>query len=89
LNKKTVNTREETCSCQSTGTDKIIPVVEEVVALTGKGKDRVIPILQEVQKRLSYIPSEALRHICKITDITPGQISGVSTFYSQFHHLPT
>ncbi|HOF20939.1 MAG TPA: NAD(P)H-dependent oxidoreductase subunit E, partial [Bacteroidales bacterium] len=35
------------------------------------------------------IPSEALRHICKITDITPGQISGVSTFYSQFHHLPT
>ncbi|TAL59279.1 MAG: 4Fe-4S dicluster domain-containing protein [Bacteroidetes bacterium] len=45
-------------------------------------------ILQEVQKRLNYMPSEALRHICKVTEITPEQISGVSTFYSQFRHLP-
>ena len=46
-------------------------------------------ILQEVQKRLNYLPSEALKHICKVTDITPGQISGVSTFYSQFRHMPS
>jgi len=45
-------------------------------------------ILQEVQKKLNWLPSEALKHICKVTDITPGQISGVSTFYSQFRHLP-
>ena len=45
-------------------------------------------ILQEVQKRLNYLPSEALKHICKVTEITPGQISGVSTFYSQFRHMP-
>jgi NADH-quinone oxidoreductase subunit F len=41
-----------------------------------------------VQKRLNYLPSEALRHICEITEITSGQISGVSTFYSQFRHMP-
>ena len=68
--------------------DDITSVVEEIVKSTGREKDKVIPILQEVQKRLNYIPSEALKHICRITDITPGQISGVSTFYSQFRHIP-
>lgn len=89
MNTKTGNTEGQTCICQPADTDKIISVVEEVVALTGRGKEKVIPILQEVQKRLTYLPSEALRHICEISDITPGQVSGVSTFYSQFHHLPT
>jgi NADH-quinone oxidoreductase subunit F len=76
------------CKCGEEALSAIIPVVEEVVRLTGREKDKVIPILQEVQKRLNYLPSEALKHICKITDITPGQISGVSTFYSQFRHIP-
>ncbi len=68
--------------------DDINSVVEDIVRSTGREKDKVILILQEVQKQLNYIPSEALKHICRITDITPGQISGVSTFYSQFRHLP-
>lgn len=76
------------CTCKSHDKDDIIMVVEEVVAQTGTGRDRVIPILQAVQDRLNYIPSEAVKHICKITRISPGQISGVSTFYSQFRHIP-
>jgi NADH-quinone oxidoreductase subunit F len=76
------------CCCNKTSTDEIITVVEEVVAFAGKEPDKVILILQEVQKRLNFIPSDALKHICKITDITPAQISGVSTFYSQFRRLP-
>ncbi len=66
----------------------ITSVVDKVIAKTGRGKDKVIEILQEVQKQLNYLPSEALKYICTVTDITPGQISGVSTFYSQFRHLP-
>jgi NADH-quinone oxidoreductase subunit F len=86
LKKNDKNT--ENCNCSEGNPPDIISVVEEVVSLTGRGKDKVIPILQEVQKRLNYIPSEALKQICRLTDITPGQISGVSTFYSQFRHLP-
>ena len=63
-------------------------VIDEVMAITGTEPEKVILILQEVQKRLNWLPSEALKYICKITDITPGQISGVSTFYTQFRHLP-
>ena len=84
-----INTENIGCDCQQTATEDITHVVDEVVSFTGKEPEKVIMILQEVQKRLNYLPSEALKHICQITDITPGQISGVSTFYSQFRHLPS
>jgi len=76
------------CGCEQITPLDITSVVDEVVELTGRDPEKVILILQEVQKRLNWLPSEALKHICKVTDITPEQISGVSTFYSQFRHLP-
>jgi NADH-quinone oxidoreductase subunit F len=76
------------CDCKQISAADINSVVDEVIAITGRDNEKVIEILQEVQKRLNYLPSEALKQICKVTDITPGQISGVSTFYSQFRHLP-
>jgi NADH:ubiquinone oxidoreductase subunit E len=76
------------CHCVQTPVDDITMVVDDVVRVIGGDQDKVILILQEVQKRLNYLPSEALRHICKITKITAEQISGVSTFYSQFRHIP-
>ena len=86
---KETNIPTSSCDCQQTSVQNIISVVDEVVAITGREPDKVILILQEVQKRLNYLPSEALKHICKVTEITPGQISGVSTFYSQFRHIPS
>ena len=81
----------DSCNCNSEAlsAEEIASVVDSVVSETGTGKDKVIRILQEVQNKLNYIPSEALGHICRVTEITPGQISGVSTFYSQFRHLPS
>ena len=76
------------CNCDQSAGEDIFPVVDAVVKLTGREADKVIQVLQEVQNRLNYLPSEALKYICKITDITPEQISGVSTFYSQFRHIP-
>ncbi len=76
------------CTCSTTPPEDIISVVDSVIARTGREKEKVILILQEVQKILNWLPSEALKHICRTTDITPGQISGVSTFYSQFRHIP-
>ena len=78
----------DNCSCEQHSADDITSVVDEVIEFTGRESDKVIQILQEVQKRLNWLPSDALKYICKVTDITPEQISGVSTFYSQFRHLP-
>ncbi len=62
--------------------------VDRIVAETGSSAGDVIPLLHAVQKRFNYLPESALRRICKITDITPAAITGVSTFYPQFRHTP-
>lgn len=85
---KEIKIEDTGCNCRGAGTDEIIRVVESVVERIGRGKDKVIPILQAVQDELNWIPSDALKHISRITEITPARISGVSTFYSQFRHIP-
>jgi NADH:ubiquinone oxidoreductase subunit F (NADH-binding)/NADH:ubiquinone oxidoreductase subunit E/NAD-dependent dihydropyrimidine dehydrogenase PreA subunit len=88
LKAEETNILNDSCRCEQNSKEDIITVVDEVIRLTGRESDKVIQILQEVQKRLNWLPSDALKYICKVTDITPEQISGVSTFYSQFRHLP-
>lgn len=62
--------------------------IDKIVKSVGEGRDRVINILQAIQARCRWLPGEALRRVCEITEITPAQITGVSTFYSQFRHSP-
>jgi NADH:ubiquinone oxidoreductase subunit F (NADH-binding)/NADH:ubiquinone oxidoreductase subunit E/Pyruvate/2-oxoacid:ferredoxin oxidoreductase delta subunit len=63
-------------------------IVDRIVSEKGKTTEKVIPILQAIQSELNYLPEEALKLVCDITDITQAQISGISTFYSQFRHQP-
>jgi len=62
--------------------------VDAVVARLGRDRGQVIPILQALQAEWKYLPEAALRRVCEITDVTPAQIAGVSTFYAQFRHRP-
>ncbi len=63
-------------------------IVNQIVANRGTKVDAVIPILQDIQNEFNYLPQEALKRVCEITEITPSRISGISTFYSQFRHEP-
>ncbi len=65
-----------------------LSVVEQLVAENGRGRAAAIPILQAIHGHFRYLPAEALERVCELTDITPAQIVGVSTFYSQFRHTP-
>lgn len=67
---------------------QIIDIVDKIVLDLGKKPDRVIPILQAIQNRFNYLPTEALKRVCEISEITPSQITGISTFYTQFRHKP-
>ena len=62
--------------------------VDEMVAAMGHSPEALVPILQAVQQQYRYLPEQALRRVCEITDITPAQIAGVATFYTQFRHRP-
>lgn len=68
--------------------EKMIDFVDEVLAEIGKEPDMVIPILQAIQGKYNYLPELALKRVCETTAITEAQITGISTFYSQFRHQP-
>ena len=65
-----------------------ILAVDRIVEEIGRGQESVIPILQAVQKKFKHLPEDALRRVCEITDITPAQIEGVASFFSQFRRTP-
>ena len=62
--------------------------VDQWVSRIGTGKEAIIPLLHAVQDEYRYLPEPALRHICEVTEITPSDIAGVSTFYTRFRHEP-
>jgi NADH:ubiquinone oxidoreductase subunit E len=62
--------------------------VDDLVARVGRNHEAAIPLLQEIQNRYRYLPDEALRRVCEVTDVTPAQIAGTSSFYAQFRRSP-
>jgi len=65
-----------------------ISKIDRIVEETGRDVAAVIPILQAVQKAFKYLPEAALRRVCETTEITPAQIEGVASFFSQFRRSP-
>jgi NADH:ubiquinone oxidoreductase subunit E len=65
-----------------------VSFVDEAVARIGRGREMAIPLLQAIQTHYRYLPDEALRRVCEITEITPAQIAGTSSFYGQFRRSP-
>ena len=62
--------------------------VDEAVARLGRHREAAIALLQAIQQHYRYLPDDALRHLCEITEITPAQIAGASSFYGQFRRSP-
>ncbi len=62
--------------------------IDAIAEAVGRTPRSVIALLQAVQSVYHYLPKEALSRICETTEITPSQISGVASFYSQFRLSP-
>ena len=62
--------------------------VDRIVQQHGRSKEAAIPILQAIQSHYRYLPDEALQRVCELTEITPAQIAGTSSFYAQFRRSP-
>ncbi|MFZ5830134.1 MAG: NAD(P)H-dependent oxidoreductase subunit E [Planctomycetota bacterium] len=62
--------------------------VDQTVERIGRRKDVVIPMLQALQQHYRWLPPEALERVCSLTEISPAEITGVATFYTQFRHRP-
>ena len=62
--------------------------IDRIIGELGRTQESVIPVLQEIQGRYNYLPEEALRRVCEISEITPAMITGVASFYHQFRFKP-
>jgi len=62
--------------------------IDAIVQQERGARQAVIPVLQAIQEKYNYLPEEALRRVCEISEITPAQIVGVASFYSQFRFTP-
>ena len=62
--------------------------IDQILSQTGDGPEATIPILQRLQAHFGYLPPEALEYVCEHSRITPTQIYGVATFYTQFRMEP-
>ncbi len=64
-------------------------IVDQLAHELGPGRDALIPILNALQDHFRYLPEAALRRLCQVTEITPADVTGVSTFYTRFRHRPS
>jgi len=62
--------------------------VDALIRRVGATPDKVIPILQGIQEHFHYLPEPLLKRVCATTAITPAELTGVATFYSQFRLTP-
>ena len=65
-----------------------LATIDRIVEEVGRAPEAVIPLLHAIQREYRFLPREALRHVCDVTEITPASIMGVSTFYTHFRHKP-
>ena len=75
------------CNCTATN-DTTISRVDAIIDRVGASRQTIIPLLQALQNEFSYLPSDALERIYERTEIDRAQLVSVSTFYSQFRHIP-
>lgn len=61
---------------------------DAIIDRIGTSRQVVIPLLQALQNEFNYLPSDALGRVYERTEIDRAQLISVSTFYSQFRHVP-
>ncbi len=65
-----------------------LALIEDELKARESEKDALISILQRAQEIYGYLPRDVIYHIADRLHITPAEIMGVATFYSQFRLEP-
>ena len=79
------------CNCEnniSGSKESMIAKTDAIINRIGSSRQIIIPLLQALQEEFSYLPSDAVERIYERTEIDCAQLISVSTFYSQFRHIP-
>ena len=76
------------CQCNCTGPKSDLSLLEDVLKEYGGVSSNLITILQKAQGIYGYLPKDVMYHIAENVGVTPAEVMGVATFYSQFRLSP-
>ncbi len=76
-------------TCNHTDTLDFIAQTDAVINRIGTQRSNIIPLLQALQNEFGYLPHAAMERVYEKTEIDRAQLISVSTFYSQFKHVPS
>lgn len=74
------------CNCNGPKSD--FSLLEGVLSKYADSASNLITILQKAQDIYGYLPKDVMYHIAERIGVTPAEIVGVATFYSQFRLTP-
>ncbi len=74
--------------CNCSGPQSDFTLIADVLAEYGGSPTNLITILQKAQDIYGYLPKDVMYHIAEKIGVTPAEIVGVATFYSQFRLTP-
>ncbi|KAA6300495.1 MAG: NADP-reducing hydrogenase subunit HndC [Candidatus Ordinivivax streblomastigis] len=79
------------CNCVNNPAETgqlMIERADAIIDKIGKERSTIIPLLQALQAEFNYLPYDAIERVYERTEIDRAQLISVSTFYSQFRHVP-
>ncbi|MCJ7663901.1 MAG: NADH-quinone oxidoreductase subunit NuoE [Desulfobacterales bacterium] len=62
--------------------------LQELLTAYPAQRRSLLRILQAVQKKIGYLPEEALEEVGRYLKVSPAEVYGVATFYNQFRFIP-
>ena len=76
------------CQCNCNGPKSDLSLLKDVLKEYGGVSSNLITILQKAQNIYGYLPKDVMYHIAENVGVTPAEVMGVATFYSQFRLTP-
>lgn len=74
--------------CEMTGPKSDLSMLCDVLKTYGGTPTNLITILQKAQDIYGYLPKDVMYHVAENVGVTPADVMGVATFYSQFRLSP-
>ena len=76
------------CQCNCSGPKSDLSLLDDILNKYADSSSNLITILQNAQNIYGYLPKDVMYCIAEKVGLTPADVMGVATFYSQFRLTP-
>ena len=76
------------CQCNCSGPKSDLSLLDDILNKYADSSSNLITILQNAQNIYGYLPKDVMYCIAERVGVSPADVMGVATFYSQFRLSP-